>query len=105
MSDDERNDPEIGDLVGQLMMRVARRGRDRLTRAADRGRHQLELRQARRDLDDFWVRLGRTSYRLVEAGELDHPALVKARERIDELQRRIACLEEGQTATPDDRED
>ncbi len=54
------------------------RGRTELDRAARSGRDRLELRQLNKDLDHFWVRLGKTARRLVEAGEIDHPALRKA---------------------------
>jgi hypothetical protein len=87
------NEPPVSELLRTLVGRAARRGRDELARAAEAGRAQLELRQARKDLQDFWVRLGKTAYRLVEAGETDHPALVKARDRIDEIEARIAELE------------
>lgn len=87
------------DLTGRvldLFGRAARRGRRELSKSLDAGRHQLELRQARRDLDSFWVRLGKTAYRLSEAGELDHPSIHKAVARIDELERRIESLERGE---------
>ena len=86
------------DLTGRvrgLFERAARRGRRELTRAAEVGRHQLELREARKDLESFWVRLGKTAYRLAEAGELDHPSIRKAMDRIDALEARIAALESG----------
>ena len=94
--DDPTSDPPVSDLVSGLFKRAARRGRTELTKAADLGRSQLELRQARRDLQDFWVRLGKTAYRLSEAGELDHPALDRARARIDMLEARIDALERGE---------
>jgi hypothetical protein len=98
--DDERsgvNDftlpPELRDAVANLVRAVARRGRDRMRDAASTGRHRLELRQLHKDRDAFWARLGKTAYRLAEAGEIDHPALRKAMERIDELDRAIAAME------------
>lgn len=97
MSDDERPpreevEPVLGDVLSRALRRLLGRGRDELGRAARTGRHRLELRQLQKDLDHFWVRLGKTSYRLVEAGELDHPALRKAMERIDELEAKIDAL-------------
>ena len=86
-------EPPVTELLRTLVGRAARRGREELARAADVGRSQLELRQARKDLQEFWVRLGKTAYRLAESGESDHPALIKARERIDELESRIRDLE------------
>jgi hypothetical protein len=88
-NDEHALSPAIGDLIGRVMRRFVQRGRDELDRAARTGRERLELRQLRRDLDHFWVRLGKTSYHLVHAGELDHPALRKAMARIDDLEARI----------------
>jgi hypothetical protein len=99
--DERRDDPAPSDLISSLIRRAARRGRTELTKATDLGRAQLELRQARRDLQDFWVRLGKTAYRLSEAGELDHPALTRARDRIDVLERRIKALERGEAPAED----
>jgi hypothetical protein len=91
----QRPDPAIGDLLSQVMRRLARRGRDSLRGAADTGRSRLELRQLQRDRDSFWIRLGKTAYRLQESGELDHPAIEKAMRRIDEIEQRIRDLEAG----------
>lgn len=80
----------IGELVGQVVRRIVTRGRAELEKAAQQGRMRLELRQLQRDRDAFWIRMGKTAYRLVEGGEIDHPALRKAMKRIDELERQIA---------------
>lgn len=90
---DPAPDPSLASLLRRAIRRAAQTGRRELVRAADAGRQQLELRQARADLQDFWVRLGRTTYRLAESGEVDHPAILKACERIDKLQARIDELE------------
>lgn len=102
MSDDPQDDapraglqPLLGDLVTRAVRRIVGRGQRELDRAARTGRTRLELRQLHKDLDLFWVRLGKTTYRLVEAGELDHPALRKAMQRIDELEARIDELRTG----------
>lgn len=93
MSDDDdqgpRLEPQIAGRVVRAVRRMMERGRSGLDRAAKSGRSQLELRQLQKDLDHFWMRLGKTAFRLVEAGEIDHPALRKAMERIDELERKI----------------
>ena len=91
------------DLTGRardLFRRAARRGRKELGRAADAGRQQLELREARRDLQAFWVRTGKMAVRLSESGELDHPSLDKAVSRIRELEARIERLERGEDPEP-----
>ncbi len=87
--DEQQLQPILGDLLGRAVKRLVARGRRELGRAARTGRERLELRQAQRDLELFWVRLGKTAVRLVEAGEIDHPALRKAMARIDELEARI----------------
>lgn len=91
----QRQDPALTELLGQVMRRLARRGRDSLRGAADNGRSRLELRQLQRDRDSFWIRLGKTAYRLQESGEIDHPAVEKAMRRIDEIEKRIRDLEAG----------
>ena len=92
-SDKNELDP-LSQLMGGLLRRFVERGKRRLGRAAERGRTQLERAQVRRDLDHFWARLGKTAYNLVEAGEIDHPALTRAKARIDELEDRIRQLDE-----------
>lgn len=82
----------IGDRVGRLFRRLLSRGRAEFGRAARSGRSQLEQRQLQKDRDHFWIRLGKTAARLVEGGELDHPALRKAMSRIDEIEARIDAL-------------
>lgn len=86
-------DPELVPLVGDLMRRAVkrlwRRSRAEVSRAAAVSKDALALRQKEADLDAFWRRLGRTAYHLVEAEEIDHPALRKAMERIDQLQTEI----------------
>jgi len=89
---DQPNDPTsleqapLADALALLLRRAVRRSRKELSRAADGSRKRLELRQKRKDLDHFWVRLGKTAHRLVEAGEIEHPALSKAISRIQELE-------------------
>jgi len=78
--------PLVGDLLQAAVRRLVARSRTEFGRAANAGRQRLEVRQQRKDLDHFWKRLGKTAYHLVEAGELDHPALRKAMARIDDLE-------------------
>ncbi len=84
--------PILGDLLQTAVRRLMERGRNEFGRAANAGRHRLEIRQQRKDLEHFWKRLGKTAYHLVEAGELNHPALRKAMQRIDELEARVEAL-------------
>lgn len=92
---------DVGDLVVRALRRIAGRGRKEVERAAERGRQRLEERQRRKDLEAFWIRLGKTAWRLTEAGEIDHPALRKAMSRIAELERRIAAAEGPAAAVVD----
>jgi hypothetical protein len=94
-------EPVLGDLVRRFIHKVVDRGRTELGRAARTGRSQLELRQLQKDLDHFWVRLGKTTARLVEGGEIDHPALRKAIQRIDELEARIDELRRSSREPPE----
>ncbi|MEZ4323173.1 MAG: hypothetical protein R3F61_37260 [Myxococcota bacterium] len=115
MSDDPRNAPDdarsatagdpgsfepapFADALALLVQRAFRRSKRELARAADSSRRRLELRQKKKDLEHFWIRLGKTAQRLVEAGEIDHPALRKAMTRIAELE---AELEEWKADHPD----
>lgn len=84
--------PPLADALGAVVRRLVYLGRQELTRTAKTGRLRLELRQLQSDRDRFWIRLGKSAYRLVEAGELEHPALAKAMSRIDELELQIEEL-------------
>jgi hypothetical protein len=77
--------PLVGELMQTAVRRLVARSRAEFGKAALAGRQRLEIRQQRKDLDHFWKRLGKTAYHLVEAGEVDHPALRKAMSRIDDL--------------------
>ena len=91
----------VGDVVGRMIRRAARRGRAEVQRGATAGRQYLETRQKQRDLDHFWARLGKTAHHLVEAGEIDHPALRKAMDRIGTLEAELAS---GSLAPSDEPE-
>ncbi len=93
--EEERPELEpLGDTLNRVMRRLVGRSRHELERAARTSRDRLEIRQHKRDLDHFWARLGKTSYHLVEAGEIDHPALRKAIARIEELEAKIEALQQ-----------
>ena len=81
--------------IGELLARILFRGRRSAGLAARRGRLRVELGRLERDRDHFWTRLGKTAFHLVEADEIDHPALRKAIARIEELDARIGALRAG----------
>jgi hypothetical protein len=80
--------------VQEALQRAVEQSRAGLGRAAAAGRQQLELRAAKRDLDHFWIRLGKTSFHLLSAGEIDHPALRRAAARIRELEGQVDALQQ-----------
>jgi hypothetical protein len=67
--------------------------------AREEGEHRLRLRTLQRDLDYFWIRLGKTAYRLAESGEIEHVGLERTMERIQALQEEIRTLRES-SGTP-----
>ena len=77
--------------MSSLIQRFADRGRVQIEKAAYASRNRLVQRQTRRDLNHFWIRLGKTAFHLTEAGEIEHPALRKAMARIQHLQDEIAA--------------
>lgn len=86
---------DLTEVVQDALRDVVELGRARLMQAADDGRSLLRLRTAQRELDDFWVRLGKTAYRLQQSGEIDHPALARAEERITALEAEVERLRGG----------
>lgn len=92
----------VGEALAQALERLVRRGREEAGRVARTGRQHLAQRQLQRDLDHFWVRLGKTAYHLTRGGEIDHPALRRAMERIDELEAKIDAIRRaGPTGDPE----
>ena len=97
---DRELEPLFGDLLGRAVRRLVARGRKEVERVAEGSRHRLELRQRQKDLEHFWMRLGKTAARLVEAGEIDHPSLRKAMDRISELEGKIDDLKSVPSPEP-----
>jgi len=83
----------LSEVLQDALRKLVDDSRDRIVRAADDGRAMIRVRTLQRERDQFWIRLGRIAYRLVESGEIDHPALQKARARIDDLEAEIARLQ------------
>ena len=60
-----------------------------LSTVASASKRQLEKRQAQKDLQRLYWKLGKEVVTLVEAGEIQHPALEKRRNRILEQLERV----------------
>jgi hypothetical protein len=83
----------LGEAFGQAMRVALRRGRSEVERAAHTGRHRLQLRQLKSDRDAMLRKIGMEVLRLVEAGEVSHPGLVRSAARVAELDAELADLE------------
>ncbi len=74
--------PVVADAVGRIAAVLRGRGRAALESGARRARRRMDLYQSRRDLDKLYQKLGREVLRLVEAGEIEHPGLIRGVERV-----------------------
>ena len=63
-----------------------------LSTVASASKRQLEKRQAQKDLQRLYWKLGKEVVTLVEAGEIQHPALEKRRKRILEQLERVRSV-------------
>lgn len=89
----------FAEVVREFFGFVSVRGKHEVGRIQEMSRHQLEMRQLRRDRDKRLEKLGREAIALVNAGEIAHPGLAVHIEHIQQLQGRIDTLaEEGPTA-------
>ena len=75
----------VADALQDAVTRLVDEGRRRLLQASADGRRLLEARQLLRERDRLCIRLGKTAHRLVEAGEIQHPALEKLVARVQAL--------------------
>lgn len=75
-------------------------GRRSMLEMARQGQSHMRHMATRRELDDMWLRLGKVAYRLAEAGELSHPAVLKATERIKALESSLHQLEAHEDTVP-----
>lgn len=83
----------LGEAFGQAMRVALRRGRSEVERAATSGRHVLQIRQLKTDRDAMLKKIGKEVLRLVEAGEIAHPGLLRSAQRVAELDAELAELE------------
>ncbi|MCK6520463.1 hypothetical protein L6R49_03390 [Myxococcota bacterium] len=98
--DFESLSPALSDAMRQVFGVLRTHGRRQLEHLARRGRERLDLIQARRDLDRLHQKLGREVVSLVEAGELDHPALRQRAARIRAQEEVVREAERQQGASP-----
>ncbi len=84
--------------MAELLKGMLSRGRVEMERAAKRGKEMIHLRQMRTDRDRMYQKLGREAVRLVEAGDLDHPGIVKGVARVKALEDRIDTAEDSMRA-------
>ena len=75
----------ISDLFSGAARFVMKQAKIGLDRTAKDGRHRLEKRRLERDREAMWKKLGREVCALVEAGEVNHPGLVRGADRIRNL--------------------
>ena len=80
----------LADLMSLWVRSAADRGRSSVKRRLSATRTRLERRQLEQDRERFWIRLGKTAFRLAEDDAIHHPAIDKAVARIREIDREIA---------------
>jgi hypothetical protein len=73
--------------------------------AAAKAREGVEDVQAKRDLSQAYTELGKAAFELVESGELSHPGLEAAAQRVRAAQERAGADVSGAEATADDAYD
>ncbi len=79
-------------LFSDALRFVLEQGIQGVERSASEGRVRLEKRQLTRDREAMWQKLGREVCTLVEAGEVEHPGLVRGADRIRDLEDKIKAL-------------
>ncbi|MCP4809759.1 MAG: hypothetical protein GY913_25065 [Proteobacteria bacterium] len=85
----EQRPPLVND-VAEVLWGVFRGGSKLL---AKEGRGRLESYQAKKDLEKLYLKLGRETVRLIDAGEIDHPGLAVGADRIRRQQAILDGLE------------
>ena len=84
----------LGEVVRELFGFISVRGKQEVGRMQEKSRHQLELRQIRKDRDKRLEKLGRETIALVAAGEVQHPGLEVHMAHVRDLEARLASLKE-----------
>ena len=78
--------------MNNFLSELQKATRSSLSTVGDASKQRLEERQAKKDLQKLYWKLGKEVVALVEAGELDHPILQKRRARILKQLERIAAI-------------
>ena len=99
---------ELRSAVKSVLRILMREGQKKLGAAFDDGRTSLSLRALKRDRQKMFEKLGREVVRLVEAGEIEHPGILRGVERIkkieEELQRSEQSTDEKNIDEPEEIE-
>ncbi len=107
MTDSKRSDSPLDSVFQDAVRRLVDDARTRVSRAAQDGRAILRVRQLQKERDALCIRLGKTAHRLVEGGEISHPALDKGVARLQAMDAEIAELRDaaGEPGTVADEQD
>lgn len=79
-------------LLKEFLGFMASRGKEEVGRVQERSRHQLEIRQLRKDRTKRLEKLGREVMALVDGGEIEHPGVRLHIGHIQELDTHIQSL-------------
>ncbi len=90
--------PIVAEAASRVLDILRNQGRGHFEEAARWTRRRLELAQATRDIESLYNKLGRELVCLVEAGEVDHPGLVKRAHRIREEEGRLLAAQADRSA-------
>ncbi|GEM_PF-1438433 len=90
--------PIVAEAAGRVLDILRNQGKTRIEDAARWTRRRLELAQASRDIESLYNKLGRELVCLVDAGEVEHPGLVKRARRIRDEERRFESARQDPVA-------
>jgi len=76
--------------MNDILTELRKTAQSSLTTVGSASKQRLKRMQAERDLEKLYWKLGKEVVALVNAGEIDHPALIKRRDRIVQQLDRIA---------------
>ena len=88
---------ELRSALKSVLKIFVREGQKKLGTALDDGRTSLTIRALKRDKQKMFEKLGREVVRLVEAGEIDHPGILRGVNRIKKIE--VELLNHAELAT------